>query len=235
MPMGHTHMLGGAAAWLAVCAVAKAAPLAVVDGTGLAVCGGLAVDIDHTRSDAAQFARAAGGLILLGGGLALLVTRATAGAPGLARYWPLLLAGGAVLASLSWMVRPRCGKHRGIVHSKWGVGFAVLFSFGPCVFTPWPLWAACAVLTGWLSHLVLDAWSKEGLPLNWPDMSRWGWLPRDWSMTTGGTAKRKGRNVRGKRRRRRWIESGAEYTVMQPALAVVAVAALWMIVRGIRP
>ncbi len=216
--MGETHMLGGVAAWAGICALAQPTPGVVVAGAGLAVAGGLAPDIDHRRADAAQIARGAGWAAVAAGGL--LALAATSVSPW-HRYWPAIVAAGLLVASLPWVTRPRCGGHfRGPVHSMWGLAAAIALALGPAAFGLWPGWAGVAVIAGWCSHLVLDAMTKEGIPLAWNLLTgdpgpRFAFLPRDASMTTGG-----------KRRGRKWRRrSGPEYWLVQPALICIAVVA----------
>ena len=187
--MGTRHAEGGAAFWLAGCAVIHPAPLVILEGLGLAVGGAYAVDIDHRSSEVTQFL-------------------------------------GPLTGLLSWCVRPRCGRYRGVIHSWWGVLAVALGSFVPCVFTGWPWWAGTAIMTGWVSHLALDAGTAEGLPLCWPDRTRWGWLPKRYSIITGGKRKRRGS-------RRRFAEV-AELWVVQPVLLAVIAVAAFAIVAGVR-
>jgi len=209
--MGETHAMGGVAAWAGVCAVVQPPATVVLAGGGLALAGGLAPDIDHRKADAAQIVRGAGwSLVAVGALLALAATAATPWH----RYWPFIAAAGMGLAALPWVVRPRCGGHfRGVVHSRWGLLAATALALAPALAGLWPLWAGGAVLMGWLSHLALDALTKEGLPFAWKLTTgdpgpRYGLLPRAQSMTTGGRR-------RGKRWRRR---SGPEYWLVQPVL-----------------
>jgi membrane-bound metal-dependent hydrolase YbcI (DUF457 family) len=212
--MGTTHAEGGAAAWLVLVALTRQPPLVAVEGAGLAVAGALAVDIDHRSSDAARFARLAG-LVLAGvAGWAVLAHRLPVG----------VLAVPALIGALPWLTRPHTGRFRGVVHSVWGLAFCVAAALGPAWAGLWPWWAGLAVVTGWVSHLVLDAMTKEGLPLAWPSRDRWGWLPKAYSMTTGG------KRVPG-RRKRGW-RTGPEFWLVQPALAVLAVGSAVLIVMG---
>jgi hypothetical protein len=222
--MGDTHLMGGAAAWLAGCAATHPAPLVTTLGLGLALAGSLAVDIDHERADAAQFAR-------LGGTAGVAAAAVLAVTSPHSRTWLMLGGAGLVVAMVPWLVRPHGGGFRGVIHSQFGLGFAVAASFLPC-FWGWPAWAGAAIMTGWVSHLVLDGLTKEGLPLRWVPgepryaQERYGWLPRSQSMTTGGP--RPGRR-KGRKRRRK---AGLEYKLVQPALAVFIAAAGALILTG---
>jgi hypothetical protein len=208
--MGTTHMLGGAAAWLGVCAFTTPAPFVTAAGAGLALAGALAPDVDHRKSDAADFARSAGMAVVL----FAAVTLSTA-AP--ARGQPVLLAGaGVALACLPRMTRPHAGHgFRGVVHSLWGLAAMVMLATVPVALTAWPWWAGLAIVTGWCSHLVLDAFTIEGLPLAWPVRRRFGWLNEAHSVRTGGKRAR-----RGDRR-----HTGREYTLVQPLLTIMLVMA----------
>jgi len=226
--MAPTHALGAVTAWLAGVAVAgqftePLVPGTIVLGAGLAVVGGLAVDVDHERADAAQFARLAGLGVLTA---AAVIGVSERGKPG---AWELLAAAGMVLGLLPWVTRPHGGGYRGVVHSKWGLIFAALASFVPCLTGAWPVWAGAATMTGWVSHLALDALTKEGLRLNWPDQTRWGWLPKTQSMATGGPRRRRGKGRKGRRR------VGLEYKLVQPVLCGCAAGSLVLILIGGHP
>jgi len=223
--MGHTHMMGGAAGWLGLCALVQPSPKVVVAGTGLAVAGALAPDIDHRSADAAQFLRLAGTVLVgLGFAGAALLGWATGG-------WPLFVAAGLLLAVLPWAVRPRHGGgFRGIIHSEWGLGAWALLAFIPCLITAaWPVWAAAALVTGWVTHLVLDAMTREGLPVpyNRARTHRLGFVAAASSMTTHGKA-------RGWRKHpiRARLRSGPEYWAVQPALCAAIIVAALAAMRG---
>jgi len=223
--MGKTHMLGGAAGWLGGCALAAPSATVVVAGTALAVGGALAPDIDHRSADAARALRTVGTVTVAAGfaGAALL------GVTGLG--WPLFIAAGLLLAMLPWAVRPHHGGgFRGVVHSEWGLAAWALLAFAPCLFTTaWPPWAAVALLAGWVSHLVLDAMTREGLPVpyNRARTHRLGWVSAASSMTTKGRA-------RGWRKHpiRARLRSGPEYWAVQPMLCAAILVSAYAAMRG---
>ena len=230
--MGETHLEGAVVSWLGACAGAslvasEPSPRVVIAGMALAGIGGLAVDTDHRRSEAAQFLRMAGVAVLTIAGLGL-VSQAVTHAP---NYWPLLAAGGLLLAWLPALTRPHDGGYRGVLHSVWGLLAAGALSFAPLLFVGgWPVWASAALMCGWCSHLVLDAMTKEGLPLAWAPGNpgpRFGWLPARYSMTTGGKRPRKGQG-----RRKGHSRAGMEYRLVQPVLAVAGIFAVWVLVIG---
>lgn len=222
--MGPTHMLGGAAAWLAGCAVMGPPPGVTVIGGAVAVAGALAPDIDHERAEAAQWCRLAGSAIAAAGVAALML--GPSGSRGV-----VLLGGGAALGLLPWAVRPRRGGFRGIVHSRWGLaGCLVLAGLAVAAGVPW--WAGAAFTAGWCSHLALDALTREGLRLDWPSQVRYGWLPKSMSMRTGGRKPGTGRKRKGKWRRRRRQPVGREYVFVQPVLVAVCLGAGWLALVG---
>lgn len=77
--------------------------------------------------------------------------------------------------------------HRGPLHSLLALGIAALVLGVPlALFASWP--AALALLLGWASHLVLDACTKSGVPLLWPDERRIRLVPPFLRVTTGSDA-----------------------------------------------
>jgi len=226
--MGKDHALGGAAAWLVPCALLAPSAPVVVLGTGLAVAGSLAPDVDHRRADAARFARLAGSAVCVA---AVVVVVLVAGPKD--RAARAAAAGGVLLALLPWAVRPRCGRgYRGWPHSLIGLAVASGLAFVPCLVTGWPVWAGAAVMAGWCSHLVLDAMTREGLPLAWTPLGRgprFGWLPAGWSIITGG----KRRRSRRRRTLAEWYAAEGERVLVRPALAlIVAASAAWIVMGG---
>jgi hypothetical protein len=221
--MGTTHAMGAAAVWLAGCAVlGPPAPTVIAAGAGLAVAGGLAPDIDHRNAGAAKVARMAGLALVGAAGFAAL----TATSHHDWRLWAII---GAVVGLAPWLLRPRGGGFRGCVHSRLGLVVCLAAAWLPLVFWSswWPWWAALAVSLGWVSHLALDALTKEGLPWAWEPGRRgprFGWLPKAESMRTGGKRKR------GKGRRGR---VGLEYRLVQPVLVVALAGLGWLLIGGV--
>jgi membrane-bound metal-dependent hydrolase YbcI (DUF457 family) len=216
--MGRTHLMGGAAAWLAGCAVAGASPTIVGTGTAVALAGSLAPDVDHRSAEAAQFCRLAGSAVAAAGAAGLLLAN-----PG--PQWALLAAAGVLLALLPWATRPHGGGFRGWVHSLWGAAACALLAFVPVAVGWVPLWAGLAFTAGWASHLILDAMTAEGLRLFWPSQVRYGWFPKAASMRTGG--RRPGHRGKGR--------VGREYVLVQPPLMAIIAVAGWAVVTGVHP
>ncbi len=77
--------------------------------------------------------------------------------------------------------------HRGLLHSLTGLGLAVLL-----LTVPFGLWlgplAGLALVLGYASHLALDACTKAGIPLLFPNPTRRHLLPRRLRITTGSLA-----------------------------------------------
>lgn len=214
--MARTHAMGGAAAWLGCCAVTGPLPAITTLGLGLAAVGALAPDIDHSRAEAAQFCRKAGLLAFVGGLGGAAAERAHPGP------WLALAAGGVLMGLLPWLTRPHGGGYRGAVHSLWGVAAVAVLGALAWGVAHVPVWAVTAFAAGWVSHLVLDAMTREGLRLCWPSQVRWGWFPKAASMRTGG--RKPGHRGRG--------PVGLEYVIVQPALVVVIAAAGLVAVMG---
>jgi inner membrane protein len=77
-------------------------------------------------------------------------------------------------------------RHRGLLHSLWGMAVAGLL-FLP--FAPWTGWAPVAALhLGYVSHLAGDSMTKCGVPLLYPRRRAFHLLPRAWRLTTGSQA-----------------------------------------------
>lgn len=77
--------------------------------------------------------------------------------------------------------------HRGPLHSLLGfVAVGVLIGMPLALVVSWT--AAVALLLGWASHLALDACTKSGLPLLWPNLRRIRFLPPILRVTTGSDA-----------------------------------------------
>lgn len=176
--MGHTHMLGGAAAWLGLCCAWPQTAGIIVSGAAIATGAALAPDIDHERS----------------------IARSSLG---------------PITHGLSWLVRTLGGGQRRVTHCLLGT-IAVTVGL---LLTGWPRWVAAAILAGWVSHLLLDACTEQGIPLLWPDLRRWG-LPRDLAITTGGRRGRGGRRPRWPLERVLWV----------PALVAACAVAGWYVV-----
>jgi len=108
---------------------------------------------------------------------------------------------------LGWVVGTVL-KHRGVTHSL----FAALLWWA--LWARWlvphvhlPEWWAVAALAGYLSHLLLDGATKEGVPLLWP------W-PRRYSLHLLKTG------------------AAAELFAVMPLLGLLAVWMGWTLVRG---
>ena len=77
--------------------------------------------------------------------------------------------------------------HRGMLHSLLGIALCGLFfslPFGSCF--GWQ--AGAALLLGYASHVVLDACTITGVPLWYPNRTRWWLLPKPWRFLTGSFA-----------------------------------------------
>ena len=185
---GYPHMLGGAAAGLALSAAFHAPLLPVLAGS---MAGALAVDLDHPASLAtsavpgAGMAHAAAGeriahrgawLSVLPGFLVALLLGGLAGA--LPYAWPLLALVGVVLVVLWWHARHTrhtlsCWSedtHPGTMH---GLAAYALRRAWPLILplalgAAAPVWFALAVAVGWVSHLLLDGCTPHGVAPCWP-------------------------------------------------------------------
>ncbi len=74
--------------------------------------------------------------------------------------------------------------HRGLLHSLWGVvlfavvaGLPLGYYFGVS--------AGVGLVLGYASHLLLDAMTKTGIPLLYPNRRRFHLLPKGWRVITG--------------------------------------------------
>lgn len=185
---GYTHAAAGAAAGLALAVTLHAPALPVLAG---GVAGALAVDLDYPTSWATSYVpgaslahRVAGEAIphrgpwhsvLPGVGVALGLGAVAAALPYL---WPLLamalLAGGIIAwhaahtrhALACWSEDTDPGNpHHMLAYVLSRVGpLVVLLALGAAA----PGWFAAAVGAGWLSHLVLDGLTPEGVAPLWP-------------------------------------------------------------------
>jgi inner membrane protein len=98
----------------------------------------------------------------------------------------LQIGGIAPLKPAAWLLSRSLG-HRGPLHS-----LLALFIVGVCFGVPisWLLdpFAGVGLALGYLSHLLLDACTKSGVPLYWPDTRRVHLLPKRLRFVTGSTA-----------------------------------------------
>jgi membrane-bound metal-dependent hydrolase YbcI (DUF457 family) len=77
--------------------------------------------------------------------------------------------------------------HRGMLHSLVGLVLtALLLSFPLLTWLGWQ--PALALLLGFGSHLALDACTRRGIPILWPDRTRRFLLPARLRFTTGSPA-----------------------------------------------
>ena len=77
--------------------------------------------------------------------------------------------------------------HRGLLHSLLGLGVVGLLVGVPLAVFVGPL-AGLALLLGYASHLALDACTKHGIVLLYPNPKRLHLLPAGFRVTTGSTA-----------------------------------------------
>ena len=77
--------------------------------------------------------------------------------------------------------------HRGPLHSLLAV-LVVAVCFGLPLTLFLDPFAGLGLVLGYLSHLLLDACTKSGVPLTWPDPKRVHLLPRQLRCTTGSPA-----------------------------------------------
>jgi membrane-bound metal-dependent hydrolase YbcI (DUF457 family) len=79
----------------------------------------------------------------------------------------------------------RTDRHRGLLHSLWGLVFVAI------VVSPLALWLSwtpvVALLTGYGSHLAADAMTKTGIRLLYSQPERFYLLPAKWRITTGSS------------------------------------------------
>ena len=84
------------------------------------------------------------------------------------------------------LIVSRSEPNRGLLHSFAGLGMKALFVV-PAVF--WVGWApVTALLLGYFRHLIVDAATKSGVWLLYPNSKRFHWLPPAWRFTTGSVA-----------------------------------------------
>jgi inner membrane protein len=89
--------------------------------------------------------------------------------------------------ALPSLVLHRTLGHRGMLHSLIGLVLTALLLGVPLLH--WLDWQpALALLLGFGSHLLLDACTKAGVPLLWPDRTRRHLLPARLRFTTGSAA-----------------------------------------------
>jgi membrane-bound metal-dependent hydrolase YbcI (DUF457 family) len=73
--------------------------------------------------------------------------------------------------------------HRTLLHSLWGLAGAAVIAGTLTPFTDWRI--ALAAITGYASHLALDACNPGGIPLLYPRPKRFYMLPKKWRISTG--------------------------------------------------
>lgn len=96
------------------------------------------------------------------------------------------IRGVAPLKVASLLLNKRLG-HRGAFHSAFALLLvAVLLGFPFALFLD--PFAGVGLVLGFASHLLLDACTRSGVPLWWPDKTRVHLLPRALRVTTGSLA-----------------------------------------------
>ena len=185
---GYTHAAAGAASGLALAAALHAPALPVLAG---GVAGALLPDLDHPASLAtsyvpgASLAHAATGgniphrgpwhSVLPGVGVSLALGAVAAALP---YVWPVLalvlVAAGVIMwhaahtrhALLCWRedAAPAAPHNMLVYAAHRALPLALPLALGAMA----PAWFAAAVGAGWLSHLVLDGLTPEGVAPLWP-------------------------------------------------------------------
>ena len=74
--------------------------------------------------------------------------------------------------------------HRGLLHSLWGVVLLATVSGVPLGYY-FGVSAGVGLVLGYASHLLLDAMTKTGIPLLYPNRLRFHLLPKGWRVITG--------------------------------------------------
>lgn len=196
--LARTHVLTGAAAWLAVAPiVVPITPTGIALGTGVAAGAALAPDLDH-RSGTATHAwgpvtRALGGIIGWATGGHRAGTHALLAVPAAwfatwaavehAGSWPAMIVV-ALCAALAFIA---C---EDVIPGRWeriwpyNLAWSALAGWGAVASGMDLTWLPWAVAVGWAAHIVGDAVTTGGVPLLLP-LSR-----RRFSLTnarTGGT------------------------------------------------
>jgi inner membrane protein len=96
------------------------------------------------------------------------------------------IGGVTPLKPAAWFLNRSLG-HRGVMHSLLALLIASLvFSLPLALFLD--SFAGVGLALGYLSHLLLDACTKSGVPLYWPDNKRVHLLPRQLRFVTGSSA-----------------------------------------------
>ena len=96
------------------------------------------------------------------------------------------IGGITIIKPLARALNRRLG-HRGVMHSMMALLIVTLFVALPLSVFLDPF-AGIGLALGYLSHLLLDALTKSGVPLYWPDAGRVWLLPPRLRVTTGSSA-----------------------------------------------
>jgi inner membrane protein len=96
------------------------------------------------------------------------------------------IGGVTPLKPAAWLLNRSLG-HRGAMHSLLALLIVSLIFSLPLAFFLDPF-AGVGFALGYLSHLLLDACTKSGVPLYWPDNKRVHLLPKSLRFVTGSTA-----------------------------------------------
>jgi inner membrane protein len=76
--------------------------------------------------------------------------------------------------------------HRSLLHSLWGLAYIALVGALLSPFIGWK--TILALWLGYASHLVVDALTKSGIPLLYPNARRFHLFPKGWRVTTSSLA-----------------------------------------------
>jgi inner membrane protein len=96
------------------------------------------------------------------------------------------IAGITPLKPAAYVLNRRLG-HRGVMHSLWALLIVAIALGLPLALLLDPL-AGVGLVLGYLSHLLLDACTRSGVPLLWPETSKVHLLPRGLRVVTGSRA-----------------------------------------------
>lgn len=159
--MNHsTHVLGGATAWLGVCALATPGPLPLLAGTAVAALAAPWCDIDNLGAWRRRRKRGI-----------YRTTRRRRGHRPRSRYRLQLIRWRKhpIRSRVAWLVS-LLGEHRqGPCHSLLCLPLPGLAALIPILWiAAWPLWIPLAVMAGLASHILLDLANKKPVRLLWP-------------------------------------------------------------------
>lgn len=118
---------------------------------------------------------------------------------------------GRIVPLISWAIKKELG-HRGPLHSLLGAGIVTALLY-LAFFKTWasyiiPVHVLTLVITGYISHLVMDSLNPEGVPWLWPVIKKHFSLPL---LST---------------------DSIVEVFLVSPAMLVLCVALAWPVVRN---